>query len=91
MKRSIDIKALLEFFDEKPPSSKYHATAVCQVAGEELGIALLKHYLENKGKQVEELPDKCTTGKNKGHRLDCWVRVEEGERCVLYQVEVKNW
>jgi len=37
----------------------------------------------------------CTTGKRKGPRLDCWLRVqgdaELGAPDVLLQVEVKMW
>jgi hypothetical protein len=88
---SIDIKALLEFFDEKPESSRHHATAVCSVAGEELGVALLKRYLEGEGREVALLSGSCTTGKQKGPRLDRWLLVTEGRKHTLYQVEVKNW
>jgi len=88
---SIDIKAILEFFDERPENSKHHATAICSVAGEELGVALLKHYLESEGKEITLLSGSCTTGKQKGPRLDCWLLVTEGRKRTLYQVEVKNW
>lgn len=88
---SIDIKALLQFFDEKPESSKHHATAICSVAGEELGVALLVHYLEGEGKQTTLLSNPCTTGKQKGPRLDRWLLITEGRKHTLYQVEVKNW
>lgn len=88
---TIDIKALVSFFDEKPPKSVHHATAICQVAGEELGVALFKHYIEGNGKKANILTDRCTHGKKKGHRLDYWVLTEREDDRVLYQVEVKNW
>ena len=88
---SIGIKALLEFFDEKPEGSSGHATAICAVMGEELGVALLQHYLTDRGSKTTIISDKCTTGKSKGHRLDWWVSKGRYRNHILYQVEVKNW
>ncbi|MDP2919719.1 MAG: hypothetical protein Q8O43_05850 [Dehalococcoidia bacterium] len=87
----IDIEKILTFFDEKPENSKRHATAICAVAGEDLGISLLKHYFECQGSEVRILPDACTTGEQKGPRLDRWLLVIGRDKRTLYQVEIKNW
>ena len=82
---------LLKFFDEKPKSSLRHATAVVAVAGEELGVRLLKHYLESvKHSKVTVLDKRCSLGTRKGRRLDCWILVTRSHSKTLYQVEVKN-
>lgn len=88
---SVNVPALLSFFDEKAPDSSGHASAVVAVGGEELGIALLAKYLNDVGAKVEVLPERCTQGTKKGSRLDGWVQVSKGGRALLYQVEVKNW
>jgi hypothetical protein len=41
---TLNIENMLCFFDEKPKNNIHHATTICSVAGEEMGIALLKHY-----------------------------------------------
>ena len=40
----IDVDLLLRFFDEAPSESRYHATALVALAGEDLGAGLLAHY-----------------------------------------------
>jgi hypothetical protein len=89
----LNVRETLAFFDGVPPESKKHATAIVAVCGEELGIGLLKHYLEGQSAQVD-VRGPCTKGVRRGPRLDRWVRVQ----CpslelpdVLFQVEVKNW
>ena len=84
---AVNRKQLLRFFDERPPSSLHHATAIVAVAGEELGTGLFAHYLAGKGIQASVLPGPCTPGTRKGSRLDAWI--DAG--ATLYQVEVKNW
>ena len=79
-------QGLLNFFDEVPDASRKHATSIVSVAGEELGVALLVHYLATQGTQARVIGD-CNQGTKSGVRLDAWV--EAGS--VLYQVEVKNW
>lgn len=91
VKVSVNIEQSLIFFDEKPRESFTHATSVCLVAGEELGIGLLIDYMMREGKQATLLSRKCTTGRNKGSRLDAWIQLKEQGRDILYQVEVKNW
>lgn len=83
----VDVHALLHFFDERPPDSSGHATAIVAVGGEELGLALLLDYFGRKGLEAELVNDRCTPGTREGSRLDAWVRAGG----ILYQVEVKNW
>jgi hypothetical protein len=91
----VNVRGLLEFFDEKVDGSQKHATAIVSVCGEDLGCGLLKHYFEARDASVEVRPEPCTRGKQKGPRLDRWIRVtgtsELGAMDVLLQVEVKNW
>jgi hypothetical protein len=93
----VNVRGLLEFFDERVKGSQRHATAIVSVCGEDLGCGLLKHYFEARDAsvKVDVRPEPCTTGKQKGPRLDRWVRVtgasELGAPDVLLQVEVKNW
>ena len=78
---------LLRFFDEKPPESGGHATAIVAVAGEELGVALLLEYLRSIGRQATALLGPVTPGTTKGARLDRWVKVSD-QPPLLYQVEI---
>ena len=90
----INVKGLLEFFDEKPGESLGHATAIVAVAGEDLGVGLLKHYLEcTRNAEVRILPGPPpTTGNQKGPRLDRWVDVVWPDGSGrLFQTEIKNW
>jgi|SRR5579884_380034 len=87
----IDRLAVLEFFDDKPATSLTHATALCAVAGEDLGAGLLKHYLENEeGADVTIFPT-CTQGTKMGCRLDCWAHAVWNDHATYFQVEIKNW
>jgi hypothetical protein len=81
---------LLYFFDEVPPCSRGHATAIVAVAGEELGVALLLHYLRSVGRKARALEGPCTSGRRKGKWLDRWIYISAPSQ-LLYQVEVKNW
>ena len=63
----LDRTELLRFFDTIPAGGPGHATALCSMAGEELGAGLLKHYRENfQAAKVAILPDLCTQGTQKG-------------------------
>ncbi len=87
----IDILSALRFFDEAVLSSRYHATAVVAVAGEDMAVGLLSHYLSEQGCRVEVLPYRCTQGTKRGVRLDRWVRAIRSSEVNYYQVEIKNW
>jgi hypothetical protein len=88
---NVDIAATLHFFDETPRESMGHATAIVAVAGEDLGVGLLAHYLKQQGASVEILSGPCSQGTKKGKRLDRWVRVDQNSTTTYYQVEIKNW
>lgn len=83
----VDRNALLRFFDECAEGSQDNATSIVAIAGEELGLALLCDHFRKSGLEPRLLPEKCSTGKKRGSRLDGWVQTTD----VLYQVEVKNW
>jgi len=87
----INLKQLIEFFDEKVPSSVGHATALCSVLGEDLGVFLIKHYFEKENYRVNAYDAPCTQGTKKGERLDKWISIEKNNERILYQVEIKNW
>jgi len=86
----IDRRALLAFFDDDEQGGR-HANAIKAVAGEELGLALLVHYLNETGRNPEMLPGPCTQRSRKGYRLDAWVSITDAAGPLLYQVEVKTW
>lgn len=87
----VNVSTTLQFFDEKPLSSRGHATSIVAVAGEDLGAALLSRYLREQGALVEVLPDPCTQRTQKGYRLDRWIRCRQDNATIYYQVEIKNW
>ena len=87
----VDVEAVLRFFDERPLGSPGHATAIVAVAGEDLGVGLLCHYLNARQLRAEALQGPCTTGKKVGSRLDRWLWVSGPGSKTLCQVEVKNW
>ena len=93
----LDLIQLLTLFDEAPKDSRGHATAIVGMIGEDLGAALVKHYMVRfvfggDVNSVEIDHDKTpTTGAQSGFRLDRWVLVNHGNGASLYQVEIKNW
>lgn len=87
----VDIVSLLEFYDEKIPSSHHHATAINAIAGEDMGAGLFLHYLRQKDIVGEILPYRCTQGTKSGVRLDKWIRVTKNNKKIYYQTEIKNW
>lgn len=88
----LDIKQVLHLFDEKSEDNKLkgHATSVVGFLGEDLNAAVFAHYGKLKGAKVSLLPDKVTTGRQKGPRLDRWI-LWQGDKSVLYQTEIKSW
>jgi hypothetical protein len=88
-----NVPRLLQFFDEAPPDSQKHATSIVAIAGEDLGVGLLKHCLEaTQETRVRILSETPTTGKRKGPRLDRWVEIVRPDGCgQLFQAEIKNW
>lgn len=88
---NLSLESLLNFFDAKPKDSQGHAAAINALMGEELALALLKDYFKGKGESAEKLPQRCNTGRQRGPRLDAWIRVEHRDGEFHYQTEIKNW
>lgn len=90
--KKLHLRELLDFYDYRVTSSNTHASAINAVLGEDFAVALLCHYFSAGGATVEALPIPCTTGKQKGYRLDKWLAVESSDQqAAIYQVEIKNW
>ena len=92
--KKLFLQELINFYDIVDENSEKQASAINAVLGEDLGIALLIHYLRfrKNDRRVEALDLPVTTGRQKGPRLDKWIICESGsEGEILYQVEVKNW
>jgi hypothetical protein len=95
----LNIPELLRFFDEKPPDSIGHASAIVSVIGEDIGVALLQRCLkEQRGENTKVItqggrPLIPKTGTVRGPRLDRWLFCDPKphEETTLYQVEIKNW
>lgn len=91
MKKRLNLRELLNFYDYKVASSTGHATAVNAVLGEDLAVALLEHYFRSQGHEVRVLDVTPTQGTQKGYRLDKWIVVVTASDSTIYQVEIKNW
>lgn len=87
----INIIELLKFYDEKIPSSRYHATAIDAVAGEDLGAGLITHFFTRENFSAKVLQAPCTQGTRSGPRLDKWILVTKNNEKIYYQTEIKNW
>jgi len=82
----LNIKELLDFFDDKKDSQKGDANAIMAILGEELNAAVYKHFRNNK---VEILSNSVLPGTVKGKWLDRWIVDIKNKK--LYQCEIKNW
>ena len=91
-KLRIDVNSILEFFDENRTVSK-HSNAIKTVAGEEFMFALLFEYFRRANIEAELICRSCTTGRQRGPRLDGWVKAQGKNEAepTYYQVEVKLW
>ncbi len=90
----LDLTELVTFFDKKDDKSQGHATALVSIFGEELAIALLRVYCEAQGYGFKVLENLCSRRKQKGNRLDAWIRVDtekKGGPIYYFQTEIKNW
>lgn len=83
---TLNVQETVRFYDDDPDARK-HSNAVKTVAGEELGLALLYHYLAQAGKRPTRVNLPCTSD---GAWLDGWIKVEQ-PMPVLFQIEVKSW
>jgi hypothetical protein len=87
----INIRQVLEFFDEEPEYGRGHTSGIVGIIGEDLNASVFKRFMEAKGVKAEILEDSVTTHKKKGQRLDRWIYVNENGLETLYQCEIKNW
>ena len=89
----VDVQQVLRFFDEKPPCSRGHATAIVSLLGEDLAAASLRHcLLANGANSVNVRIETVGTGNRSGPRLDRWIEADlKGGRRILFQTEVKSW
>ena len=62
MKKKLNLRELLKFYDYKVPTSKTHASAINAVLGEDLAVALLVHHLKGVGLEVIALDGVCAQG-----------------------------
>jgi hypothetical protein len=86
------LEELIRFYDEtksapKMPGLGSHVSAITALIGEDLIIALLRHYWKSQKVDSRICSYQCNQGTKRGKRLDAWI--EAGGD--LYQVEVKNW
>lgn len=94
----VNILNLLRFYDEDEEAHS-HSSAIKAMAGEDLGVSLLRRYLKSQGKRLVLLEGNgkrlaCTTGGRKGYQLDGWIKVTDVEGAaapVFYQMEIKSW
>ena len=82
----LNIKELLDFFDDKKDSEKEDANALMTILGEELNASAYKHFRNN---EVEILNDPVGPGTLEGKRLDRWILDKKNKK--LYQCEIKNY
>ena len=80
-------KEVLRLFDTRNEVGTGFATAFSALAGEEMGLALLEHYLVHQGKKGTRVAGIPKTGRKTGPRLDGWLVIDN----QLAQIEVKNW
>jgi len=84
---------LLRYFDDprSEERGKGDATALMQLFGEDLGAALFMRYLNQKWGHTVILPGSCTTGHQRGPRLDRWIKTTRDGNNLLIQLEIKSW
>lgn len=91
-KAQVNLKKLIEVFDEHDNTYKGHTTPIIGLIGEDLNAAIFADYLirRKKAKNVEILSYPVTT-KGSMHRggpeLDRWIKADN----ILYQTEIKSW
>jgi hypothetical protein len=81
----------LNFYDFQVHDSIGHASAINAVLGEDLALALMRHYFLSLGYEFIALDDACTQGTNRGFRLDKWILLNRGKEKTIFQTEIKNW
>lgn len=93
----IDVNKLISFFDAPKDWSIYknhlgsHAAAINILIGEDLILALLKHYFQSINIDFSIYSYKCNQNTRNGKRLDAWVKTRHNNISTLFQTEIKNW
>ena len=89
----LNVKELLDFFDNKKDDVRHDISSVIGVVGEDLGAALFKRYYEETfGKKVTISIFPVVSGTMKGPRLDRWIYIEQSKnKFTAFQAEIKNW
>jgi hypothetical protein len=92
------VREILLFFDvPSAAGSRGHISPVANLVGEDLGVALVRHYLKkHDGVRSRVLtrkgvPVTPTNGTGSGSRLDRWLLAEKSGERTLYQIEIKMW
>lgn len=89
--KKLYLEELIKFYDTKVQDSLRMATAVNSVIGEDFAVALMVHYFESSGAEVETFAP-CKGRTNRGVRLDRWIHVSNLPHSeLLFQTEIKNW
>ena len=86
----LDVKELLDFFDDKKDSEKGDANALMSVLGEDLNVSVYRHFRKE---EVEILNESVTfdikkSDGTRGKELDRWMIDKKNRK--LYQCEIKN-
>lgn len=91
VERSLNLPALVDFYDRMIPESIGHAAAINAVMGEELASTLFLDFAARNNLDPSIIPSTCTQGTKKGVRLDCWIQIIENGKTIHFQTEIKNW
>ena len=87
----INLKSLLDLYDHKTKNNIGCVSAINGMIGEDLAVALFLDYARRKNLNPSIVSEKCTPGESKGVRLDRWLSVQDGNKVIYYQTEIKNW
>lgn len=89
---SVDLKAWVDAFDDRPAYMEGCANSINTIAGEELCIEAFCHFMRSVDNAAEVLEGVVSQRGKAGKRLDAWIRITDKEdHSILYQAEVKNW
>src|SRR3989344_9018263 len=85
----VNIKELLDFFDDKKDSEKGDANALMAILGEDLNVSAYRHFRDNKIDILIDSVLPVIKKDKKGKRLDRWILDKKAD--TLFQCEIKNW
>jgi hypothetical protein len=87
----INLKGLLDLYDHKTKNNIGCVSAINAMIGEDLAVALFLDYARGEKLNPSVVSEKVTQGSTKGVRLDRWLSVQESNKVIYYQSEIKNW